>query len=208
MILWPKIWYYYIINKFEGYIKALIVFIKFVTHSNHFTKNNLNMKFSKIALAFAMMLTVAFTGCKPKDADIKKNVEAALKADPTMASTVVDVKDGTVTLSGECPDEATKASCEKMALAVKGVKPPVINNCTVAVANVEPMPESTTTVLDEATQQRVKDGIKDIKGVSVSFTADKAVLTGEVSKADRMKIMQILASAKVQADVSGLMDKK
>ena len=65
-----------------------------------------------------------------------------------------------------------------------------------------------TTVLDDATQQKVKDGLKDIKGVSVEFSGDKAVLSGEVTKADRMKIMQMLASAKVKSDVSKLMDKK
>ena len=45
-------------------------------------------------------------------------------------------------------------------------------------------------------------------GVSVEFSGDKAILSGEVTKAGKMKIMQILASAKVKYDVSKLMDKK
>ena len=53
-----------------------------------------------------------------------------------------------------------------------------------------------------------KDGLKDIKGVTVAFEGEKAVLTGEVTKADRMKIMQMLAAAKVKSDVSKLADKK
>lgn len=167
------------------------------------------MKFTKMTIAAALMIAVAFTSCKPKDSEIKTNVETALKADMKMANTMVDVKDGVVTLSGECTDAECKAKCESTAAGVKGVKPPVVNNLLVAApVVVEPAPASTTTVLDDATKQAVTDGMKDIKGVTVEFTADKAVIKGEVTEANRMKIMQILSAAKVQSDVSGLMDKK
>lgn len=167
------------------------------------------MKFTKMTIAAALMIAVAFTSCKPKDSEIKTNVETALKADMKMANTMVDVKDGVVTLSGECTDAECKAKCESTAAGVKGVKPPVVNNLLVAApVVVEPAPASTTTVLDDATKQAVTDGMKDIKGVTVEFTADKAVIKGEVTAANRMKIMQILSAAKVQSDVSGLMDKK
>ena len=168
------------------------------------------MKFTKMTIAAALMLAVAFTSCKPKDSEIKTNVETALKADMKMASTTVDVKDGVVTLSGECTDAECKAKCETTAAAVKGVKPPVVNNLTVAVSApvVETAPASTTTMLDAATQQKVKDGLKDMPSVSVTFADDKAVLAGEATKAQRMTIMQMLAAAKVKSDVSKLMDKK
>ena len=167
------------------------------------------MKFTKMTIAAALMIAVAFTSCKPKDSEIKTNVETALKADMKMANTMVDVKDGVVTLSGECTDAECKAKCESTATGVKGVKPPVVNNLLVAApVVVEPAPASTTTVLNDATKQAVTDGMKDIKGVTVEFTADKAVIKGEVTAANRMKIMQILSAAKVQSDVSGLMDKK
>ena len=54
----------------------------------------------------------------------------------------------------------------------------------------------------------MKDGLKDIKGVTVEFSGEKAILMGEVTKADRMKIMQMMASANVKSDVSNLTDKK
>ena len=153
--------------------------------------------------------TMLFVSCKPKDADIKAAVEKALAADPMMTGTTVDVKDGVVTMGGECKDDACKEGCEKTVAAVKGVKS-VVNNCTVAAPPPPPPPPpaSLTTVLDEATQQKVKDGLKDIPGVTVEFVGDKAVLKGQVTQANRMKIMQMLASAKVLSDVTGLTDKK
>lgn len=164
------------------------------------------MKLTKLFLAIGISATLFFVGCKPKDADVKKAVETALKADPMMQNTTVDVKDGVVTIAGECKDDACKAMCEKTVAAVKGVKS-VVNNCAVAPPPPPP-PASISTVLDDATQQKVKDGLKDIPGVSVEFSGDKAVLKGEVTKANRMKIMQMLASAKVLSDVTGLTDKK
>jgi osmotically-inducible protein OsmY len=166
------------------------------------------MKLTKLLMAVVISATMLFVSCKPKDADIKADVEKALSADPMMTGTTVDVKDGVVTLNGECKDDACRIHCEEVAKGVKGVKS-VVNNCTVvAPLPPPPPPASLTTVLDEATQQKVKDGLKDIPGVTVEFVGDKAVLKGEVTSANRKKIMQMLASAKVLSEVSGLTDKK
>lgn len=161
------------------------------------------MKLSKMLMMVAVMAAISFTGCKPKDADIQKKIQAK-----EAAGIMVEVKDGKATLTGIVADEAAKANAAEIAKA-EGAKE-VINNISIAVPVIDTpvAPVSTTTVLDAATQQMVKDGLKDIKGVMVEFAADKAVLSGEVSKADRMKIMQMLASAKVKSDVSKLMDKK
>jgi hyperosmotically inducible periplasmic protein len=169
-------------------------------------KTRTTMKITKITMIAALALAVGFTSCKPKDADVQAKIETALKADPTAAGTMVSVKDGVATITGTCTDDACKAACEKIALGVKGVKS-VVNNCTVAPPPPPP-PASVTTTLDAAVMQKVKDGLKDIKGVTVDFAGDKAVLSGEVTKADRMKIMQMFAAAKVKSDVSKLMDKK
>ncbi|MEO7524458.1 MAG: BON domain-containing protein [Ferruginibacter sp.] len=167
------------------------------------------MKISKIIMAAVMIATISLVSCKPKDADVKASIEAALKTVPESSTTMVEVNDGVATLSGECKDDACKATCEKTAAGVKGVKS-VVNNLTVMPAPVvieAPAPASLTTTLDEATQQKVKDGLKDIKDVTVTFDADKAIVAGPVTKADRMKIMQMLAAAKVKSDVSKLTDK-
>lgn len=166
------------------------------------------MKMLRLIGGVVLATTLFMTGCKPKDSEIKTNVETALKADPMMASTMVAVTDGVATISGECTDATCKANCEKTTAGVKGVKS-VVNNLTITAppAPVVEAPASLTTVLDEATQQKVKDGLKDIKSVTVEFVEDKAVISGEVSKADRMKIMQMLASANVKSDVTKLMTK-
>jgi hypothetical protein len=150
------------------------------------------MKFTKFTIAIAFMMAVAFTSCGPKDADIKTAVETALKADG--AATMVEVKDGVATITGVCKDDACKANCEKLAAAAKGVKS-VVNNCTVA----PPAPASVTTLLDAATQQKVKDGLKDMKTLMLQgFSAKGAIINGEINKAGKMKLM--LASAKVILD--------
>ncbi|MEQ1554042.1 MAG: BON domain-containing protein [Ferruginibacter sp.] len=162
------------------------------------------MKLTKISLVAALIIAVAFTSCKPKDADVQAKIEAAIKADASMAGTTVSVKDGVATLSGECKDDACKANCEKAVAAIKGVKS-VVNNCTVTPPVAAPA--TLTTVLDAATMQKVKDGLKDLKGITLDFAGDKAVLSGSVTKADRMKIMQMLMSAHVKSDVTKLLDK-
>ncbi len=163
---------------------------------------------NKLLMAIAIAATIGFVSCTPKDADVKTAVEAQLKAKPDMTGAMVDIKDGVATLTGECKDESCKADCEKIAQDVKGVKS-VINNLTIMAPPPPPPPPpaSMTTMLDDATQQKVKDGLKDIKGVTVEFVEDKAVLSGMVTKADRMKIMQMLSAAKVKSDVSKLTDK-
>lgn len=163
------------------------------------------MKLTKLLLAVFVSATMLFVSCKPKDADIKTAVETALKADPMMTGTTVEVKDGVVTLGGECKDDACKTMCEKTVAAVKGVKS-VVNNCTVAPPPA-PAPASLATTIDAAKMQTVKDGLKDMAGVTVEFAGDKAVLKGAVTKAQRMTIMQMLAAANVLSDVSGLTDK-
>jgi hyperosmotically inducible periplasmic protein len=164
------------------------------------------MKLTKVLSAAAVAAVISFSvpACKsgPKDAEIKASVEAGVK---DISGMTVDVKDGVVTLGGVCKDADCKTNCEKMVKEMKGVKS-VMNTCTIAPP--PPPPASLTTVLDAATQQKVKDGIKDIAGVTVTFDGEKAIFAGSVSKDNRMKIMQMLMSAKVKSDVSKLMDKK
>ncbi len=62
----------------------------------------------------------------------------------------------------------------------------------------------TTATLDIATQQKIKDGLKNIKGVWVIFENEKAIVTGKCTKAEKVKILQMCAAAKVIGDFSKL----
>ena len=165
------------------------------------------MKITKVLLAVTVAATLGFGSCKPKDSDVKAAIETKIAATPEMAGAMVDVKDGVATISGMVKDDACKAMCEKEISGIKGVKS-VVNNCSVTPPPPPPAPAPAAVTVDAGAQQKVKDGLKDIPAVSVDFVADKAVLTGAVTKAERLKIMQILASAGVKSDVSGLTDKK
>ena len=167
------------------------------------------MKLTKVLMAIAIAATVGLVSCKPKDADIKASIDEAIKSNPDMSGLSADVKGGVATLTGTCKDDACKTKCADAVKGMKGVKE-VVNNITLPAPPPPPAaaPASLTTVLDAATIQKVKDGLKDIPGVTAEFSGDKAMLSGEVSKANRMKIMQMLAAAKVKSDVNKLMDKK
>mgnify|MGYP000865774538 CR=1 FL=1 len=167
------------------------------------------MKLTKGLLAVAIAAIIGLTSCGPKDADIKAEIDKSIQANADMTGLTASVNEGVVTLSGTCKDEECKTQCVKAVGEMKGVKS-VVNNITLPAPPPPPVqePASVTTALDEATQQKVKDGLKDIPGVTVSFEGDKAVLSGEVTKANRVKIMQMLAAAKVKSDVTKLADKK
>jgi hyperosmotically inducible periplasmic protein len=161
------------------------------------------MKVTKVLVAAILVAAIGFTSCKPKDADIAKTLTEKIATMPDLAGTKVEVKDGVVTLSGECKDDACKANCEKAisGLAVKGVKS-VVNNCT--VKPVEVIPTSIDVAGNAANtklQNDVKSILKDIPGVILKgFTAKGAILEGAISAANNMKLKQAMMAAKVMLD--------
>lgn len=156
---------------------------------------------SLLLLIGAVALISTSTGCKkkPKDADIKAAIEAALKADPSAATTMVEVKEGVATISGECKDDACKASCEKLVAAVKGVKS-VVNNCTVTPPVViNP---------DDILNKSVTDALASFPGVTATVKDGVVSLGGEIKKADLQKLMMALNALKPKkVDNTGLVKK-
>jgi hyperosmotically inducible periplasmic protein len=147
---------------------------------------------------------ISLTSCKKKakDADIKAAIETVLKADPMAAGTMVDVKDGIATISGECKDDMCKASCEKMVAAVKGVKS-VVNNCTIA-----PPPAPVVIAADDPLIKAVNDALTAFPGVSANVKDGIISLTGEIKKADLQKLMMVLQALKPKkVDPSALVKK-
>ncbi len=136
---------------------------------------------------------LSFTGCKPKDADIKASVEKSLKEDPATSGVMVMVDEGVATLSGEVADETARTTAESKAKAVKGVKT-VQNNTTTAMA-----PQATAPVeiaADDPLMSGVRDATKDHPGVNATVNDGVITLTGEISKASLPNLMMALNSLK------------
>lgn len=139
-------------------------------------------------------ISISFSSCKGvKDSDLQLSIESALKANPDLASTIVTVKDGVATLSGECKDEAMKAKCEEMAKGIKGVKN-VINNCTIAAPPPPPAPVEIT--VDDPLAKALADATKDFPTVKATVKDGVITLTGEIKKASLPKLMMVLNSLK------------
>ena len=145
------------------------------------------MKLSKLT-AIVLIATVSFISCKPKDADVQKNVQAK-----EATGIMVEVKDGVATLTGEVADDAAKAKAEELAKGEKGVKS-VVNNITVATpVVVAPAP---VIAVDDVLTKAVADATKDFPTVKTEVKDGIVWLSGEIKKADLPKLMMVLNSLK------------
>lgn len=146
------------------------------------------MKLFKILPAFLLATALFFTGCAPKDADIKSSIESKLKTNSATAGTLVMVNDGVATLSGEVSTDNARAESEKTAKDTKGVKS-VINNITVT-------PPAAPVVIspDEPLRQGVVDATKDHPTVTATVMNGVITLNGEIKKAALPKLMMTLNS--------------
>ena len=151
------------------------------------------MKILRVLPALVLIAGLSFTGCKPKDADIKTSIEKSLKEDPSTAGVMVMVDKGVATLSGEVPDEATRTAVETKVKGIKGVKS-VQNNTT------PPPPVQATAPVeiaaDDPLMSAVRDATKDYPTVSATVADGVITLTGEISKASLPKLMMALNSLK------------
>lgn len=136
------------------------------------------MKIFRLLPAIMLMATLAFTGCKPKDADIKAAVEKSLKETPATAAVMVMVNEGVATLSGEVADEATKAALDANVKGVKGVKS-VQNNTTLPAPPAAPV----QITADDPLATAVRDATKDFSEVTASVADGVISVTGEITAA-------------------------
>ena len=134
------------------------------------------MKLLKVLPMLVLAGGLFFTGCKPKDADVKTAVEKILKENPAASKVMVMVSEGVATLSGEVTDDAAKAAIETAVKAIKGVKS-VVNNTTVP-APVAPV----AITADDPLTAAVKDAIKDHPTVTAAVKEGIITLTGSIEK--------------------------
>ncbi len=147
------------------------------------------MKIIKLSVAAVFALSVAFTSCKPKDADVQAAVQQKEAAGIT-----VSVAEGVVTLSGTVADEAAKASAEETAMGEKGVKS-VVNNLILPAPPPPPVAAPEVAEMDTMASA-VIDAVKDHPTVSASVSDGVITLTGTIKKDKLTKLMMTLSSLK------------
>ena len=150
------------------------------------------MKMKRIlAMISIVALLFVLPSCKGKsDAELKTAAEAAILANPDLTGTIVDVKDGIATISGELKDPSAQAAAETAVKGVKGIKS--VTNIT----TVTPPPPPVVITPDDPLTTAVKDAIKDHPTVSATVADGIVSLTGEITKADLKTLMQKVQSTK------------
>jgi osmotically-inducible protein OsmY len=146
----------------------------------------------RVLFGWALVISMTFMACAPKDADIEKSISSAISAYPGVS---VTVKDGVATISGQVADDATKAAVETAAKAVKGVKS--VEN-TLTVPPPPPPPAPVVINPDETLQNAVSAILADQKQAKVTAAVKDGVvtLTGEIKKDDLPALIQKLNEIK------------
>jgi hyperosmotically inducible periplasmic protein len=137
------------------------------------------------ALASAVVLSLAFAACGPKDADIKANVDKAISGVPGVS---VNVAGGVATITGQFADDAAKTSTEALVKAVPGVKS-VLDSATIA-----PPPPPVVISPDEALKSGVMAALKDFSTLTADVKDGVVTLTGDIKKTELPKVMQALSA--------------
>src|SRR5258705_6927831 len=128
-----------------------------------------------ISIIAATLIFISCNNTEAKDADIKAEAEKALKAGPEGKNVAVEVKDGVVTLSGNCTNKDAKERSTQIVETIPHVKS-VVNNCSVL---------HETEMTDDELNTRLYDLTKDISTVnSITIGAMDGVvqIAGPVKK--------------------------
>ncbi|CAN5777234.1 hypothetical protein BH10BAC2_BH10BAC2_40200 [soil metagenome] len=152
-------------------------------------------KIANLLLLCTVMLStsVLLSSCSVKDADIEKAIAEKVTSTPEMSGLAATVKDGVVSLSGECKDDACKTSCETAIKGMKGVK------SVVSTVGITPPPAPVAPVeiaADDPLTQAVADASKDFTGVTATVKDGVVTLKGEIKKMDLPKLMQAIMASK------------
>lgn len=146
-----------------------------------------------LGMSFALLLV----GCKPKDADIQKAITAKLSALPGVE---VSVKEGVVTITGICKDDAFKQNAETIIKGVEGVKS-VVNNCEIAAPETVAAPAPVEINPDAVLNTSVNEVVKTYSGVTAAVKDGVVTLTGNIKRdqlPNLIKSVQELKPKKVE----------
>lgn len=146
----------------------------------------MNLKQSALAVGVVALLATGMTSCKSQE---KKDAEAKAKIETLVPGVSVAVKDGVATLNGEMNSDAERTAALEAAKNVEGIKS-VVNNTTVHVE--APAPAPVVINPDEALIASSMAVIKEYPGVVSEVKDGVITLTGEIKKADWMKLKPAL----------------
>jgi hyperosmotically inducible periplasmic protein len=144
----------------------------------------------RLSAVLLMSAGLTFTACKsgPKDSDIQESFNAKMTENPQLRTVTATVKDGVITLTGPCPDEACRTSAEQAAREIKGVKN-VVNNISVSQA-------APVVIADDATLKNAVDEIiDDYDNVEADVQNGEVTLRGSIERDKLQKLMMDLNSA-------------
>ena len=145
-------------------------------------------KSTLLGLSLAMLLVA----CKPKDADIQKEIAAKMG---NMPGIEVTVKDGVATISGTCKDEACIQNCENIAKGIKGVKS-VVNNCEIETSEAAAVPAPVEINADAVLSTSVNAVLKAYSGVNAAVSNGVVTLSGTIKKSQLPALMQSVQQLK------------
>ncbi len=157
----------------------------------------MNFKVIASSLFLASALSVSVMSCGPKDDAILKEVQTKLATAPSVSASV---EKGVVTLTGEFPDEASKAAATAQLGSVKGVKS-VVDNSTIT-----PPPPPPAVNPDMVITETINKALaaKGFSGISVSVVNGEVTLTGDAKRADLQAIMKLANEAQVKKVINKL----
>ena len=154
-------------------------------------------------LSASLLVTFAsiwLFSCKPKIKD--EDIQTQIQSNAALSHLVASVKEGVVTLSGECKDDAEKAAAESTIKQIAGVKN-VINNTTIAPP--PPPPAPVEIAADDPLTKGITDALKDYPTVKATAKDGIITVTGESNAANWKKIKIALDALKPKkVDASGL----
>lgn len=144
----------------------------------------------KTMKSLLMILCIAsfgfmFQSCSQNDGKLQQDVVSRL--DQMNANVSATVKDGVATLNGSVSSIEMRNRAEQLAREVKGIKS-VVNN--VEVTRTE---TPATTNNDQTIMTTLTDKLRNanISNVNIEVTNGEIILTGDVSRSDLTKIMQL-----------------
>ncbi len=146
---------------------------------------NLKSMFSILLLSGSTVLLAPGCKSKPKDADIKAKVEAAV-ANPAV---MVDVKEADVTLSGTVQDDAAKNAAETAAKGVENVK--AVTNA-ISITSPPPPPAPVVIAVDSTLVNGVNLLLKNYKSVTAAVNDGVVTLTGTAKRDELPRLMQAI----------------